>query len=203
MLQLLFRRIAFVVVLLWPVIPIFWIPVHCSPRFFRRLGLFTYIFPAVTWTPLALFLFSKEGIIMNYAFEAPPLLMAAGGFFLFAGTALQVWTGRLLTLKGLMGMPEVSGRVESRFVRSGPYKVVRHPTYLSHTLMFLGLALLSGLAAMGLVTMLDFALVRFIVIPLEDRELSARFGPGFDVYRKEVPAFFPRLRSRKDQGIRG
>ncbi|MBA4372050.1 MAG: hypothetical protein C0402_04230 [Thermodesulfovibrio sp.] len=156
------------------------------------MGLLTYIVPAVTWTPLAVFLFSQRDFILRHKTGFPLPAVLLGVVLLFFGTALQVWTGRLLSLKGLMGMPEVSAAVESRFVTTGPYRVVRHPTYLAHTLMFSGLFLMSGIIAMGLVTLLDLLLVTLVIIPLEDRELSVRFGPAYDAYRKKVPGFFPR-----------
>ncbi len=189
--ETLFVLLALAVVIIWPVIPLFWIPVHAFPKVFRRLGLLTYIVPAVTWTPLAILLFSRREFILAHKAGLPPLSVLPGILLFLLGTGLQVWTARLLSLKGLMGMPEVSAAVESRFVTTGPYRVVRHPTYLAHTLMFSGLFLMSGLIAMGLVTLLDLLLITLVVIPLEDRELSARFGPSYDEYRRKVPGFFP------------
>lgn len=187
----LFDLIALTVVIVWPVIPLFWIPVHCFASFFRKLGLLTYLFPAATWTPLALFLIGKRELILAHRIGLFPAAAAAGAVLLALGIALQVWSGRALTLRGLMGMPEVSENVESRFVATGPYLAVRHPTYLSHTMMFAGVFLMTGLVASGVVTLLDFLLIRFIVIPLEEKELSVRFGPAYDQYRIKVPAFFP------------
>ncbi len=183
--------LALAVIIIWPVIPLFWIPVHCLPKVFRKLGLFTYIVPAVLWLPPAFFIFSRREIILNYHVHLPLPVKVFGSLLLVLGAALQIWTARLLSLKGIMGMPEVSAKVESRFVTGGAFTVVRHPTYLSHTMIFLGLFLLTGLNAMGLVTLLDLLLIALIVIPLEDRELSERFGKEYDDYRKKVPAFFP------------
>ncbi|MGC2062851.1 MAG: isoprenylcysteine carboxylmethyltransferase family protein [Thermodesulfovibrionales bacterium] len=191
MITVLFDHLALAVVIIWPVIPLFWIPVHGFSKVFRKLGLLTYFVPVVTWTPLAVFLFSQREFILRYKTGFPPLVVFFGVVLLFLGSALQVWTARLLSLKGLMGMPEVSAKVESRFVTTGPYRVVRHPTYLAHTLMFSGLFLISGVIAMGFVTLLDLLLINFVVIPLEDRELSARFGPAYDEYRRKVAGFFP------------
>ena len=183
--------LALAVIMVWPVIPLFWIPVHGLSKVFRKLGMFSYILPAVLWLPLALFIFSRRDFILTNHVFLPLPVKVLGTLLLIMGAALQIWTARLLSLKGIMGMPEVSAKVESRFVTGGPYKVVRHPTYLSHTMIFLGLFLITGLHAMGLVTVLDLMLITLIVIPLEDRELSERFGEEYDVYRKYVPAFFP------------
>jgi hypothetical protein len=45
-----------------PVIPLFWIPVHFATGFFRRLGLLTYLMPAVTWFPLAYLIYIKQDV---------------------------------------------------------------------------------------------------------------------------------------------
>jgi protein-S-isoprenylcysteine O-methyltransferase Ste14 len=189
--------LALAAIIFWPVIPLFWIPVHGFSKVFRKLGLFSYILPAVLWLPLALFIFSERGTILAHKIGMPPLIKVLGAILLILGTALQIWTARLLSLKGIMGMPEVSAKVESRFVTGGPYTIVRHPTYLSHTMIFLGLFLLTGLNAMGMVAVTDLLLIILIVIQLEDRELSERFGKEYDEYRKKVPAFLPFKRSDK------
>lgn len=189
--------LALAVIIVWPVIPLFWIPVHGFSKVFRKLGLFSYILPAVLWLPLALFIFSQREFILTHHVYLPLSMKVFGALLLTMGAALQIWTVRLLSLKGIMGMPEVSAEVESRFVTGGPYKVVRHPTYLSHTMIFLGLFLMTGLYVMGLMTVVDLLLIILIVIPLEDRELSERFGKEYDEYRKNVPGFFPFTRSDK------
>ncbi|MBI5101857.1 MAG: isoprenylcysteine carboxylmethyltransferase family protein [Nitrospirae bacterium] len=189
--------IALIIIAVWPVIPLFWIPVHGFPRVFRRLGLFSYVVPAVLWLPLAYVIFKNRHDILSDKFQLPALIRACGAVLFLLGAALQVWTARLLSLRGIMGMPEISDKIEGRFVTSGPFKVVRHPTYLSHTMMFLGLFLTTGLHAMGVVTVLDLLLISVIVIPLEDRELSARFGREYDEYKRNVSGFLPVKRTGK------
>ena len=68
--------------------------------------------------------------------------------------------------------------------------MVRHPTYLSHTLMLLGVFLVTGVASTGVVTVLDVLVVNTMIIPLEERELAARFGEEYEEYRKRVPSQF-------------
>ncbi len=107
---------------------------------------------------------------------------------------LQIWTARLLTLLGIMGLPEVSSKAEGGLVTEGAFSFVRHPTYLSHTLMFGGVFLLSGVIAVGVVTLLDLIIVNTVIIPLEEKELLIRFGEEYSRYKKNVPGYFPRLK---------
>ena len=112
---------------------------------------------------------------------------------LAAGIALQIRTGVLLSLRGLMGIPEISPGTSDRLVREGVFSVVRHPTYLSHTMMLAGMFLLTSVAAVGIVALLDFTVINAFVVPLEERELFARFGTDYVEYRKKVPRYFPRI----------
>jgi protein-S-isoprenylcysteine O-methyltransferase Ste14 len=84
------------------------------------------------------------------------------------------WTIVLLTGPGIVGMPEVTDKVEGRMTTRGPFSLVRHPTYLSHTMMLLGVFLLTGVAAVGIVALIDVLVINIIVT--SRMELAARFG---------------------------
>jgi protein-S-isoprenylcysteine O-methyltransferase Ste14 len=184
--------IALITCILWPAIPLFWIPVHCNPNFFKRLGFFTYVLPLVTWLPLAFFLYFEKDLLLRYTVGFPFVVKIIGGAVLIAGLALQIWTLTLLSLPGIMGMPEVTSTVRGRLVTDGPFSRVRNPTYLSHTMMLLGVFLMTGVAAVGVLTLIDGILISRVVIPLEERELLIRFGNAYEQYRKRVRSkFFP------------
>jgi protein-S-isoprenylcysteine O-methyltransferase Ste14 len=187
--------IALAALLLWPAIPLFWIPVHCLPRLFRRLGFFTYILPFITWLPVALITLGFRENLLSHLIALPVVLEAVGALIFLLGAGLQAWTLVLLSLPGIMGMPEVTRTVPGRLVTTGPFSVIRHPTYLSHTLMLLGLFLWTGVTALGVVAVVDVLAVTGAVIPLEERELSERFGKEYEEYRRKVPSrFLPLLR---------
>jgi len=186
--------IALAALLLWPAIPLFWVPVHCVPRFFRRLGFFTYVLPLITWLPVALLTFEFREILLSHRTALPAAAKFIGGLLFISGAGLQAWTLILLTLPVIMGMPEVTRSMPGRLVTRGPFAVVRHPTYLSHTLMLLGLFLWTGVTALGIVTLIDAFAVNAMVIPLEERELSERFGKEYEEYCQKVPSRFLPLR---------
>jgi protein-S-isoprenylcysteine O-methyltransferase Ste14 len=186
--------IAFLTIIIWPVIPLFWIPVHGFSKFFKKIGRFTYIMPALLWPPLAYFTYLNRAFFLHYRIDLGPLVRIAGFVLLMGGAMIQIWTARLLTLSGIMGLPEVSRKVEGGLVTEGAFSFVRHPTYLSHTLMFGGVFLLSGVIAVGIVTLLDLIIVNTVIIPLEEKELLVRFGDEYARYKKSVPGYFPRMR---------
>ena len=185
--------LAFMTIILWPVIPLFWIPVHGLSKIFKKLGLLTYVVPLFTWLPLAYLIYRNRAFLMSWKMELPFGLRVLGIIFFFAGTGLHLWTGKLLGLWGLIGLPEVSVRVKGKLVREGPFSVVRHPTYLAHTSMFSGIFLMTGSLSVGIVTFIDFLLVFALIIPLEEKELLNRFGKDYNLYKEKVPKFFPRF----------
>lgn len=185
--------LAFMTIVLWPVVPLFWIPVHGLSRIFKKLGLLTYVVPLFTWLPLAYLIYRNRALLLSWKIDLPIGLHVLGVILLVAGTSLHLWTAKLLGFWGLIGLPEVSIRVEGKLITKGPFSVVRHPTYLAHTLMFSGVFLTTEAVAIGIITFVDFLLVYALIIPLEEKELSKRFGKDYNFYREKAPKFFPRL----------
>jgi len=180
-------------IMFWVLIPVFWIPVHYATNFFRKLGLLTYALLSITWLPLAYLIFQNRDILLQIRIDLPLAIKASGAILLALGTLLHIWSGRLLSFLGIIGLPEIYTKVSGHLATKGAFSVVRHPTYLAHTLMFSGVFLFTGVIAVGIISILDFSLVRILIIPLEERELLRRFGDGYKQYQKKVPQFFPKM----------
>lgn len=180
-------------IILWPVIPLFWIPVHGLSRIFKSLGLLTYAIPLITWPLFAYFIYSKRTFFLSFKIDLPIILNISGIPLLVLGFLLHIWTGKLLGLWGLIGLPEISTRIKGKLVTKGPFSIVRHPTYFAHTLMFSGVFLITEVVAVGIITILDFFFIHILIIPLEEKELLNRFGEEYRLYRERVPRFFPRI----------
>jgi protein-S-isoprenylcysteine O-methyltransferase Ste14 len=187
--------LAIVTIMLWPVVPLFWIPVHGLSKIFKRLGIFTYILPLVTWPPIAYIIYLNRDFLLHFKIQIPLIVHLIGFVLLIFGGILQIWTGLLLGLWGLMGLPEVSKKVQGRLITEGPFSIVRHPTYLAHTLMFSGVFFITGILAVGVITILDILIISFIVIPLEEKELIERFGEQYRDYMKKVRSRFLPLKN--------
>ena len=54
--------LAIMTLMFWPVIPLFWIPVHVAVHFFRRPGLAAYLLPVFTWLPSRIFYLQVQGL---------------------------------------------------------------------------------------------------------------------------------------------
>jgi protein-S-isoprenylcysteine O-methyltransferase Ste14 len=183
--------LAIMTLMFWALVPLFWIPVHGLSTFFKKLGIFTYITPLITWLPIAWLIYANRDLLLRHTIYLPLTLKVMGWIIFILGMLLQIWTLRLLGGWRILGLPEVTQIVESRIVTTGPFSVIRHPTYVSHTVMYAGVFLITGVIVLGVITLLDIIIINTIVIPLEDRELVERFGAAYRQYKERVPAFFP------------
>ena len=112
----------------------------------------------------------------------------ATGFAVQLGSfALAAWARGHL---GRNWSAAIASKAEHQLVRSGPYRLVRHPIYSAMLGMFLGTALISGTvhALLALVVM-SAAYVR--KIRLEERLLEEVFGTDYEAYRHEARAVIP------------
>ncbi len=189
--------LALMTLILWPVVPLFWIPVHFATIFFKKVGLLFYIVPLITWLPLTYFIYKNRVFLLQYKIELPVALNIFGMLFLTFGTMLHIWTARLLGILGIIGVPEISAKIKENLMTEGPFSIVRHPTYLAHTLIFSGVFLITEVTSVGIITLLDFIIINTIIIPLEEKELLSRFGEDYEFYKKKVPSrFFPWIHTR-------
>ena len=106
----------------------------------------------------------------------------------------------MLSLRTLVGAPELNAESRGVLLRDGIFARVRHPRYLGASL---GLAA-TALFANHLGTYLLLAVFLpgiYVVTVLEERELVARFGDAYREYQRRVPRFLPRpvLRTTKRQ----
>jgi protein-S-isoprenylcysteine O-methyltransferase Ste14 len=87
---------------------------------------------------------------------------------------------------------KITIKVEHQLIRSGPYRLLRHPIYTGILTMYAGTALVTGtwLAIVGVV-MAVFAYAR--KIRLEEANMRTAFGPEYDAYCRESWALVPWL----------
>ena len=121
--------------------------------------------------------------------DQPAALRVLGIVVLVAGSALVLETTARFAFQG-RGTPAPWAPPE-RFVERGSYRFVRSPMYLGVLLLILGQALLLGreiLYAWAAVAWLMFT--AFLAL-YEEPQLRARFGAGYDDYRRRVHRWLP------------
>jgi protein-S-isoprenylcysteine O-methyltransferase Ste14 len=188
---------ALIVIMSWPVIPLLWIPAHSATGFFRKLGRITYVLVAMVTAPVLYLIYANREILVADKTGLPLPVNIIGLALVAAGLLFQIRTAKILTLRGLTGIREIVAPEESKLVDSGPFGVVRHPSYLAHTMIFLGAFLYTGVLSVALLTVVDFLVISLIIIPLEERELRNRFGAKYDDYMKKVPRLIPGKTKKK------
>jgi len=119
------------------------------------------------------------------------LAIEAGGLY------LAIWARRHL---GRFWSGEIAIKVEHELIRSGPYKLMRHPIYTGLLTMYVGTALVVGswLAIIGLAVGL-FAYWR--KIQLEETNLRVAFGAKYEDYCRTTWALVPGLPPRRKSSL--
>jgi protein-S-isoprenylcysteine O-methyltransferase Ste14 len=110
-----------------------------------------------------------------------------------AGIAVMVWARRHLAGNW---SGQVTLKHDHELIRTGPYRLVRHPIYTGLLAAILGTAIAFG-KGRDLAAFLFIALGVGLKIRLEERLLAETFAQDHARYRAEVPALIPvRLRRR-------
>ena len=98
---------------------------------------------------------------------------------------------RSVRLEGI-GTPAPVAPTE-RLVVGGAYRFVRNPMYLAVAALIIGQAFLPGQATLFLYAAAFGVAVAAFVHGYEEPVLARRFGAQYEGYRREVPAWWPRL----------
>jgi len=114
-------------------------------------------------------------------------VMTAGLAVEALGLCLAIWARRHL---GHNWSGEISIKVDHELIRTGPYRLLRHPIYTGLLTMYVGSALVTDerLAVVGL-AMAAFAYWR--KLRLEEANLNAAFPAEYKAYRRETWALVP------------
>jgi protein-S-isoprenylcysteine O-methyltransferase Ste14 len=132
------------------------------------------------------------------AFPAP--VRVTGAVVIAAGAAALLGAFAQFAIQG-RGTPAPPAPTEQLVVR-GLYRYVRNPMYLAVLAVITGQALLlSRPVLLGYAAAVGAAFIAF-VYGYEQPTLARRYGAQYEVYRKAVPGWWPRLPpARKPPGL--
>ncbi len=115
-------------------------------------------------------------------------LFVAGVLMIFLGSLLRRYCFRTL---GEYFTGDVRAKRDQPVICSGPYHLVRHPSYTAGMIMFIGIGLALGnwfsLALLAIATIATYS-YRVVV---EERALLATIGEPYGNYMKERKRFIP------------
>jgi protein-S-isoprenylcysteine O-methyltransferase Ste14 len=117
------------------------------------------------------------------------LLAVAGLAIEAAFILLAVWARRSL---GSNWSGEVRVAAGHQLVRSGPYRLIRHPIYTAVLGMYIGIAIVSG-EIHAPIALVIIALAYWRKIRMEERAMAATFGADHEAYRRDTWALVPFL----------
>jgi len=142
------------------------------------------LLPFITFTGFLSFL---NTFPLRIVFQYDSIVQVGGLILLTAGYALFSWS---VIARGRYAV-SWDMRDDHKLVSWGPYRYVRHPSYLAYFLMFLGLVL----TWLNLLTVLSLIAIPGYV-PLaynEEKILIERFGDEYRRYQEETGRFLPKL----------
>lgn len=140
------------------------------------LGVLAYVAypPWMAWSALAL----------------PPRVRWVGVVLGLAMVPAAYWVFRTL---GRNVSETVLTREHHELVTTGPYRVIRHPLYAMGIGLFLAVGLMAASWFILLFALIALVAIRVVVVPLEERELDAKFGDAHRSYRQRTGALLPRV----------
>jgi protein-S-isoprenylcysteine O-methyltransferase Ste14 len=112
-------------------------------------------------------------------------------YYIFPASKVIIGIGMLLVIFGWYQIYKAKGQL----VTTGIYARIRHPQYAGFLLITLGL----NVQWLTIITTLLWpvlVVVYYRLAKTEDKEIEAKFGEEFRRYKRNVPAFIPRLRAK-------
>jgi protein-S-isoprenylcysteine O-methyltransferase Ste14 len=128
--------------------------------------------------------------------RVPLGFVCAAAFLFFARpTPKALLIGASISLLGLALRAWAAGHIRknTQLATSGPYAFTRNPLYLGSFLLGLGFTVASGRLLLGLLFAVLFLGIYLPVMRVEASTLAGLFGKEYEVYRRSVPLFFPRI----------
>jgi protein-S-isoprenylcysteine O-methyltransferase Ste14 len=155
-------------------------------RHVRAIGLLPFVNAVLV--PLAIVLLGDS---VDPGWGLPVLTIAAGVVLLLAGLTLMYSTIRLFATRGEGTLAPWDP--PRKLVVDGPYRHVRNPMISGVWFVLAGEAVLLGSVGIAL-WMAASATANLIYMPLsEEPGLERRFGEDYRAYKREVPAWIPRV----------
>lgn len=115
-------------------------------------------------------------------------LFVAGLLMILLGSVLRRYCWRTL---GKFFTGDVKARSDQPVIESGPYRLVRHPSYTAGMMMFIGVGLaLGSWVSVALLTVATVATYTYRVV-IEERALLEAIGEPYRAYMKERKRFIP------------
>jgi protein-S-isoprenylcysteine O-methyltransferase Ste14 len=136
------------------------------------------------WRPIGVVLYDVTNGALGYALGAVSLV----GWLVVVGSTFLIDHADLFGLRQVFRAPGEAPSPDIEFQTPGLYRTVRHPLYLGFLTAFWATPVMT---VGHLIFALGFTLYVLVAIPLEERDLAARFGEKYREYQQRVRALVP------------
>ena len=143
-----------------------------------------FFFKYRSYTPIPI------GIMIVYFARPEIIYVCIGSGLLLIGETIRIWS---VSYAG--GETRTRNVGAKKLCSSGPYAFVRNPLYVGNMFMYVGIVFIAGAANILLMvatTLVFFTVQYSLIIALEEEKLEELFGRKYQIYKKNVPAVFPR-----------
>jgi len=145
--------------------------------------------------PALLVILFPFSVLWSFQFSTAISLLITGGLLAGIGFVLLFSTIKLFIKKGEGTI--APWNPTRKLIINGFYSHVRNPMHIGVFLILIGESILIGSLPLTFWTLL-FIVGNLIYIPLiEEQRLAERFGDEYQIYKKNVPRWIPRLSSWK------
>ena len=182
-----------VTIIIVPAGVLFWLVIHPWARWWRKLGLITYLIVIPPLVVLGRLIYRVRAKLLGADLGTNWTLIGIALVLSCAMTWLESQYWKQLSIATLVGIPELSLQRPGKLLREGIYAKVRHPRYLSAGIGLLVNAFFINYAGLYIIVAVTIP-IGYLILALEERELVDRFGEAYRVYQREVPQLIPRLR---------
>jgi protein-S-isoprenylcysteine O-methyltransferase Ste14 len=115
-------------------------------------------------------------------------MTVTGVIMIVTGVLFRAWSVRTL---GKYFTPTVQIKDEHQLIRSGPYRIIRHPSYFAAFLSMAGAAvLLESLTGIA-VTVIAMSFAYYVRIGIEEQKLIEHFGNRYREYMLDTKRIIP------------
>jgi protein-S-isoprenylcysteine O-methyltransferase Ste14 len=183
----------FLIAFVWLLLPIPWIIILMHIAVFKNkwhkenVRVIIYILSGFAWI-IAGYL---AILSYNYLFSAKfsgIVFVISGLLILLFCLWIELMTTKALGKNRIFGSSEFE-KSKDKLIISGIYQYARHPRYVEHPLLFVGLGFVFGykfLFWFAFYLFVSFAISSYF----EEKELTKRYGKKYLEYKKKTPAFF-------------
>lgn len=111
-----------------------------------------------------------------------------GFVFLLIGIGLRVWSINIL---GKHFTTTVKVTKEHELIKNGPYKFIRHPSYLGAFIAIIGCPLFFNNTSTIFISFVSMVIAYYFRIKVEEKTLGNHFGKFYEEYKKDTYRLLP------------